>query len=71
VHFGRHTGSHIPEDCISDIYLRDNLKCSITLALEYLRELDNTMEYPDIFLFPSSRARSTIQGKIDYMFRLE
>jgi hypothetical protein len=73
VYFGRYTGSRIPKDCIFYIYLCDNLKSCITLASEFLQELDNEVEYPDtdIFLFHSSRTRITIQGKTGYMSRLD
>ena len=71
MYFGTYTGIHIPEPNVFDICLRDNLKSCLTLASEFLQELDNKMEYIGIFIFQSSRARITTQGKIGYMFRLD
>jgi len=64
VYFGRYTGSRTPEDCVFDIYPCDNLKSCINLASEFLQELDNKIEYPYIFLFPSNLTRIAIQSTV-------
>ena len=64
VYFGRYTGRRTPEDFVFDIYLCDNLKSCITLASEFLQELDNKIEYPDIILFPSNLRRIAIQSTV-------
>lgn len=64
MYFGRYMGSLTPEDCVFDIYLCDNLKSCITLASEFLQELDNKIEYPDIFLCPNNLTRIAIQSTV-------